>query len=267
LNKDAVHRVWAPSEAVWSRWVKPVLFAFADSVLEAPTAGSERLQTAARIQTGWLPSSGSYAIVVDVPGEEGVMYGLELARRRYRPIPLQRAPFAAERKVDAASSAIHNDRGGNADPGCDLPRNCYPQEDPPVSSRPSGISSGCRPAHRPHRSRAWNLRQSFRLLRDRLPFRRLPARACHRQCDRPAKGLGHRRRLSANPAFMATRRRTHLPKTNRRRHFSALSRRAATVFAASSLVSHQRRAQPPTRRTRRIRFHRAVGWLISVVAF
>jgi len=100
LNKDAVHRVWAPSEAVWSRWVKPVLFAFADSVLEAPTAGSERLQTAARIQTGWLPSSGSYAIVVDVPGEEGVMYGLELARRRYRPIPLYNAlPFPLNEKL------------------------------------------------------------------------------------------------------------------------------------------------------------------------
>jgi hypothetical protein len=100
LNKEEVHRFWAPPEAVWSRWVKPVLFAFADSALETPAAQSQRLQTAARVQPDWLPSSGSYALIVDLPGEEGVLYGLELARRGYRPIPLYNAlPFPLNEKL------------------------------------------------------------------------------------------------------------------------------------------------------------------------
>ena len=91
LTKEEVLRVWAPPEALWSRWVKPVLFAFADGTFEIPPAPSKRLNL------DWAP--GSAAIVVDLPGEDSVVYGIELARCGYRPVPLYNAlPFPVKEK-------------------------------------------------------------------------------------------------------------------------------------------------------------------------
>lgn len=94
FSKEEIHGVWAPPEAVWSRWVKPVLFAFCDSSFEI----SKPRTTSVR--TDSIPAPGSFVIVVDLPGEEGVIYGVELARRGYRPIPLYNAlPFPLGEKA------------------------------------------------------------------------------------------------------------------------------------------------------------------------
>ncbi len=34
-SKDEIYRIWAPPEALWSRWVKPILFSFVDGVFES----------------------------------------------------------------------------------------------------------------------------------------------------------------------------------------------------------------------------------------
>lgn len=48
----------------------------------------------------WVPRPGSAAIIVDLPGEYGVLWGIELARLGYRPIPLYNAlPFPPAAKV------------------------------------------------------------------------------------------------------------------------------------------------------------------------
>lgn len=92
-SKNEINRIWAPPDALWSRWVKPVLFAFCDAVLDAPAVRS------ARSQTDWIPAPRSFVIVVDLPGEEGVACGIELARHGYRPIPLYNAlPFPSSEK-------------------------------------------------------------------------------------------------------------------------------------------------------------------------
>ena len=87
-NKDEIFRIWAPPESPWSPWAKPVLFSFMDSAFGVPHVRS------IVFDGGWVPAPGSTAIVVDLPGEEGVMWGLKLAGLGYRPVPLYNAlPF------------------------------------------------------------------------------------------------------------------------------------------------------------------------------
>jgi hypothetical protein len=89
VKKAEVYGVWADIESLWSQWTKPVLFSFVEH--ELPT-GAERV---AASDLSWLPdANASTAVVVDLPGAESVWFGIELARRGYRPVPLYNAlPF------------------------------------------------------------------------------------------------------------------------------------------------------------------------------
>src|SRR5207302_10946527 len=52
------------------------------------------------VKTDWVPAPGSSAIVVDLPGEDGINFAIELARHGYRPIPLYNAlPFPLSEKL------------------------------------------------------------------------------------------------------------------------------------------------------------------------
>ncbi|HEY2914013.1 MAG TPA: hypothetical protein VGK21_11685 [Candidatus Angelobacter sp.] len=98
MNKDEIYRIWAPSDAPWSRWVKPVLFSFMDSRFDL------RQPTITQFNTDWASSHGQTVIVVDLPGEEGVLWGVRLARLGYRPIPLYNAlPFPPSEKMFPAT--------------------------------------------------------------------------------------------------------------------------------------------------------------------
>jgi hypothetical protein len=152
MNKEEIYAKWAPEASVWSRWVKPVLFAYLDilepgplqstggptsllasarpsspsgvpafSVAE-PATGSEAEQSSEPAvpetswewrwvpargwvksirpepvlhtawETEWVPATGTRsALVLDLPGAEGVLLGLELGARGYRPVPLYNA--------------------------------------------------------------------------------------------------------------------------------------------------------------------------------
>ena len=98
MDKDEIYRIWAPSDAPWSRWVKPVLFSFMDSRFDV-------LRPAiTQFNTHWVPKPGQVAFVVDLPGEEGVVWGIQLARLGYRPIPLYNAlPFPPSEKMFPAT--------------------------------------------------------------------------------------------------------------------------------------------------------------------
>jgi hypothetical protein len=93
MNKEEIFSVWAPDDSPWSPWVKPVLFAFVDSPLaHIPVVGVAD-------DVSWCPASAANAaLVLDLPGLEGVLTGLALAKRGYRPVPLYNAiplPFGS----------------------------------------------------------------------------------------------------------------------------------------------------------------------------
>ncbi|MCL2320720.1 MAG: hypothetical protein FWC47_01285 [Oscillospiraceae bacterium] len=74
------YKKWAPDNAKWAAWVKPVLFA------GSPNYSYIELSIP---KVSWLfDDFGDTAIIVDLPGKTGVEMGLGLARLGYRPVPL-----------------------------------------------------------------------------------------------------------------------------------------------------------------------------------
>lgn len=93
LSKEELLEIWAPADALWSPWVKQVLFSFCDAKIETSLS---RI-SAPRLDT--IPAAGSSVLIADLPGEEGVLFGIEAARMGYRPIPLYNAlPFPLNEK-------------------------------------------------------------------------------------------------------------------------------------------------------------------------
>lgn len=74
------YKIWAPDDAVWTAWAKPVLF------MDAP--GSIDIDFAIP-DWNWITHADyNTMLILDLPGKEGVEEGLALARLGYRPVPL-----------------------------------------------------------------------------------------------------------------------------------------------------------------------------------
>ena len=75
------YKIWAPDNALWTKWAKPVLFASLmswkdDYALDIP-------------EINWISSAQrDTMVIVDLPGKKGVEESLALARRGFRPVPL-----------------------------------------------------------------------------------------------------------------------------------------------------------------------------------
>jgi hypothetical protein len=86
MNREEIFKTWAPDDVCWSRWAKPVLFAFLDSPISFLPASSMPWDVE------WVSEVENASVfVLDLPGAEGVSLGLALAARGYRPVPLYNA--------------------------------------------------------------------------------------------------------------------------------------------------------------------------------
>ena len=86
MTKDFLFDSWAPPSAVWSRWAKPVLFSQMNSIAQDANAAPST------IDVSWAADPNhSTAVVLDIPGAEGVALALRLAAIGYRPLPLYNA--------------------------------------------------------------------------------------------------------------------------------------------------------------------------------
>src|SRR4249919_1745395 len=86
MSNQHAFEVWAPPGGRWSPWAKPVLFACMahDDVL-APFAASPWEVT-------WLSEiPEKAALVLDLPGDEGITAAVAVAAQGYRPVPLYNA--------------------------------------------------------------------------------------------------------------------------------------------------------------------------------
>ncbi len=87
MTKHSLFDAWAPPSAIWSRWAKPVLFSQLDSI-----ARDENVAAEPPVDVSWaVDSDRATAIVVDLPGAQGVAMALSLAAIGYRPVPLYNA--------------------------------------------------------------------------------------------------------------------------------------------------------------------------------
>lgn len=76
----SIYKIWAPDDARWTAWAKPVLFARLPQSLP-------KWQRIPEVKS--LPEfSYDTMIIVDLPSDQGVNEGLLLAGRGYRPVPL-----------------------------------------------------------------------------------------------------------------------------------------------------------------------------------
>ena len=88
-DAEALFSIWAPEASPWSAWAKPVLFVQSEPTVPMPLPVAELTP---EIANGRVPTrTGRAAIVVDMPGAQGIACGLVLAEAGYRPIPLYNA--------------------------------------------------------------------------------------------------------------------------------------------------------------------------------
>lgn len=99
MSKAAVHGAWAPAGGRWSPWVKPVLFASLDddeaaaSAVSVPWLRRACFAPLERQVDPYREHAGldDVAIVVDLPGADGIWVGAALVALGFRPIPLYNA--------------------------------------------------------------------------------------------------------------------------------------------------------------------------------
>ena len=86
MTKEELFGIWAPSDSLWARWMKPVLFAHLESGV------AQLWPTDPLPDMNWSPPPGEgTALVIDLPGSESVLAGIAMAGRGYRPVPLYNA--------------------------------------------------------------------------------------------------------------------------------------------------------------------------------
>jgi len=86
MTNEEIFAAWSTDDSPWSTWAKPVLFAHLGSSVVPPPGG------ATARDASWSPApEANVALVLDLPGEEGVWLGATLAARGYQPVPLYNA--------------------------------------------------------------------------------------------------------------------------------------------------------------------------------
>lgn len=84
-----LYELWAPMEAVWSVWAKPVLFAEIKNWRMLAAAPAEGAAAVGKPDLEWVPpADGSTGVILDLAGVLTIRTGLALAARGYRPVPL-----------------------------------------------------------------------------------------------------------------------------------------------------------------------------------
>ena len=102
MNSEQAYEVWAPERSPWSPWVKPILFA-SQPIWDDTGAGALDGFQEPAWSSAFDPST---AIVVDLPGVEGVLWGVALARKGWRPVPLYNALPGATADPGSSASAL-----------------------------------------------------------------------------------------------------------------------------------------------------------------
>src|SRR5688572_21852897 len=76
---------WAPADVLWSQWAKPVLIA---QLADAGPVSGARLEWQSLDLSALPTRSDRTVIIVELAGALSINYGLALAKRGFRPVPL-----------------------------------------------------------------------------------------------------------------------------------------------------------------------------------
>lgn len=106
MNPTELYKLWASEDSIWSNWVKPVLFT------ESSLAVSSAPYDWHSLNIAWTPSvDAGAAIILDLPEAESVWFGMALAHRGFRPIPLYNGASGPSAIVNVGSivGALRNE--------------------------------------------------------------------------------------------------------------------------------------------------------------
>jgi hypothetical protein len=78
MTNESIYQIWRPANSPWSQWVKPVIF---------PFLSQQDLDPAEYPVQHWqTPLQPDTTIIADLPGAEGILAGIALARAGYLPV-------------------------------------------------------------------------------------------------------------------------------------------------------------------------------------
>jgi hypothetical protein len=82
MQGKEIYKIWAPTESIWTKWIRCVPFINLNDELKPAINWVER-------DILFLKEyDKETAIFVDMPGEESIEFGIGLAKKGFRPIPL-----------------------------------------------------------------------------------------------------------------------------------------------------------------------------------
>lgn len=84
MKPEEIYQIWAPKASLWTPWAIPV--PFAQMVCLNPELPSD-VSLLERLANGFEHAS-DLALVVDLPGGKAIRFGLALALRGFRPVPV-----------------------------------------------------------------------------------------------------------------------------------------------------------------------------------
>jgi hypothetical protein len=78
MTNEEIYEIWRPASSPWGQWVKPVVFPF----LKPEAHGRDEYS----VQDWHVMLCPDTAVIVDLPGAEGVSAAVAMARAGYRPV-------------------------------------------------------------------------------------------------------------------------------------------------------------------------------------
>lgn len=84
MTPRELYALWAPADSIWSPWVLPVPFA------QLSCTAVDKSPQVRHFHLNWLRQmeSASVALVVDLPGEMAIRFGLAVLKVGFRPVPV-----------------------------------------------------------------------------------------------------------------------------------------------------------------------------------
>jgi hypothetical protein len=81
-----MYEIWAPEDGLWSPWAKPTLFMNKDI-----WGSSQEIRPGVTLWPNDIKNGTM--VIIDLPGETGIIEGLSLCRNGWRPVPLYNGIF------------------------------------------------------------------------------------------------------------------------------------------------------------------------------
>ena len=99
MTNENIYEIWRPERSPWSRWVKPVIFAFLDC--------GDRYRDEYPVKDWQIQFQSDAAIIADLPGAEGISVGMALARSGFLPVPVYNACPSAKDSGETSPSILN----------------------------------------------------------------------------------------------------------------------------------------------------------------